>query len=80
MLGRNAVKHKNSGIIKGVDQVSWPQEEIHRLVLPALAHRQPCYPSRLLLVLSLGSLLQELKTWVFKEGTYLLLLAVLQTS
>ena len=44
MLGRNAVKHKNSGIIKGVDQVSWPQEEIHRLVLQALAHRQPCYP------------------------------------
>ena len=80
MVGRSAVKHKNSGIIKGVDQVSWPQEEIHTLVLQALAHRQPSYPSRLLLVLSLGSLLQELKTWVFKEGTYLLLLAVLQTS
>ena len=26
MVGRSAVKHKNSGIIKGVDQVSWPQE------------------------------------------------------
>lgn len=30
---------------------------IHRLVLQALAHHQPPYPSRLLLVLSLGSLL-----------------------
>ena len=57
MVGRSAVKDKNSGIIKGVDQVSWPQEEIQRLVLQALAHRQPSYPSRLLLVLSLGSLL-----------------------
>ena len=26
MVGRSAVKHKNSGIIKGVDQVSLPQE------------------------------------------------------
>ena len=26
----NGVKHKNSGIIKGVDQVSWPQEETGR--------------------------------------------------
>lgn len=41
MVGRSAVKHKNSGIIKGVDQISLPQEEIHRLVLQPLPHRQP---------------------------------------
>lgn len=41
-------------------------------MLQALAHRQPSYPSRLLLVLSLGSLLWELKAFVFKEVTYLL--------
>ena len=52
----NGVKHKISGIIKGVDQVSWPQEETGR-DSQALAHRQPSYPSRLLLILSLGSLL-----------------------
>ena len=39
------------------DRVQLATGRIHRLVLQALAHHQPSYPSRLLLVLSLGRLL-----------------------